>query len=477
MRFIVIGAGLSGLTCAAILKKHGHDVCLVEKESVVGGLARSYRAEGHTFDYGPHFLFGQKVVDLIQEQFPRVSLNRVHNTKEKMYFRQKYFKFPFDPKNILFHMEKGRIPRVLLELILKRSANHTDNLQSQNVEDWVIGAVGRSIYDYISLGGYIQKLYGLPPTLISHEWGLQKLKFLAKWRDANLFTLIAKSILEGNNLRKRVIHYPAGGGIDQLALGIRDEFRCFGGELSVNSEVLSIQHTENGVSMNIRQNKQQLELSADFLISTIPITRLVEMLSPHLSFQIKEKTKSLRYRNLLLLYIYINRERALRDQCIYFTKDPFFFRRITEFKNLVRNMAPKDTTSLCVEITCFENDTIFHRTKEDIFDEVIDVLEGEGFLSRQEVADYHLVRVPFAYPVYELGYGRILEEILNSLKSYGNLISIGRQGLYYYNAMNRSIISSTELGNKLSSSDKSGLQKVIEECYRLRMEKYNADNV
>ena len=169
MKFIILGAGLSGLTCATTLKKHGHDVCVVEKESEVGGLARSYKIDGHTFDYGPHFLFGEKVYEIICEQFPEIDLKRVDSTKEKMYFREKYFNFPFDPKNIILNMENGKLPGVLCDLIMKRVFGRASSCQSQSVEDWVIQAVGRRIYDYVSLGGYIEKLYGLPPTEISRS--------------------------------------------------------------------------------------------------------------------------------------------------------------------------------------------------------------------------------------------------------------------------------------------------------------------
>ena len=472
MKFIILGAGLSGLTCATTLKKHGHDVCVVEKESEVGGLARSYKIDGHTFDYGPHFLFGEKVYEIICEQFPEIDLKRVDSTKEKMYFREKYFNFPFDPKNIILNLENGKLPGVLCDLIMKRVFGSASSCQSQSVEDWVIQAVGRRIYDYVSLGGYIEKLYGLPPTEISREWGIQKLKFLAKWRDANLIKLALSSLSEENNVRKRVIHYPISGGIDHVAIGISESLKSLGGEILFDSEAATILHRNDGVSLILRTKGREQRVDGDFLISTIPITQLVGMLKPAVPADIGRKVKLLRYRTLLLLYLCIRREWVLKDQCIYFTEEPYLFRRITEFKHLDKGMAPQGMTSLCIEMTCFDNDQIYDKDKEEICRIVVEQLENGGYLKRDDIEGYHFLRIPFAYPVYELKSNSILESVLNYLGGYGNIISIGRQGLFFYNAMNSSIILSHDLANKLSLYNRTRRREIIKAFYHLRLKKY-----
>jgi protoporphyrinogen oxidase len=472
MRFIILGAGLSGLTCATTLRKHGHEVSVVEKEPAVGGLARSHRVNGFTFDYGPHFLFGEKVYTLLRNEFPEIELNRVDSTKETMYFREKYFNFPFDPKNILLHMEKREIPGVLFELFFKNVFKAGDTHRLQNVEDWVIQAVGKRIYRYISLGGYVQKLYGLPPTEISNEWGIQKLKFLAKWRDANLVKLVAQSFLEEGNARKRVIHYPVDGGIDHIPLRISETFLGLGGEILLNSEAVSVQHRGEGVSVTLRENGEQHGLDGDFLISTIPITQLTKILSPRLPTEISKKVTSLRYRTLLLLYLFIRKELVTSHHCcVYFTEDPFLFRRITEFKHLDTRMAPSGKSSLCIEITCFECDALYTEDKEKILNTVVEQLERRGYLKAGDIEGYHFMQIPFAYPVYEIRYGSNLEEILCHLGNYGNMISIGRQGLFFYNAMNSSIILGYELCKKLSISGKNGWEEVIKGTYRARIVK------
>ncbi len=49
---VVVGAGLGGLTTAALLSARGVDVCLLERESQAGGCAAAFDHEGHRFERG-----------------------------------------------------------------------------------------------------------------------------------------------------------------------------------------------------------------------------------------------------------------------------------------------------------------------------------------------------------------------------------------------------------------------------------------
>jgi phytoene desaturase len=53
MQIVVIGAGLGGLSAAMHLRGAGHDVVVVERESIPGGRAGEIRRDGYRFDTGP----------------------------------------------------------------------------------------------------------------------------------------------------------------------------------------------------------------------------------------------------------------------------------------------------------------------------------------------------------------------------------------------------------------------------------------
>jgi protoporphyrinogen oxidase len=196
------------------------------------------------------------------------------------------------------------------------------------------------------------------------------------------------------------------------------------------------------------------------------------MLAPAFPAAMGDKAKLLRYRSLLLLYLFIEKSYVLNNQCLYFTEKPFFFRRITEFKHLDQDMAPAGKSSLCVEVTCFDGDEISRKSERDVLGIVMEQLNQWGYLKESDIEGYRFLRIPFAYPVYELAYDGILKGILTHLKTYENIVSMGRQGLFFYNAMNSSIMMSHELGGKLGRSDKNGRKRIVQETYDQRLRKY-----
>ncbi len=53
---IIIGSGLGGLECGAILSKEGFNVCVVEKNAQFGGCFQTYQRKGHLLDTGIHYV-------------------------------------------------------------------------------------------------------------------------------------------------------------------------------------------------------------------------------------------------------------------------------------------------------------------------------------------------------------------------------------------------------------------------------------
>lgn len=55
---IVVGAGLGGLTAAALLSRHGQSVLVVDQHAVAGGNATVFKRSGYEFDIGLHYIGG-----------------------------------------------------------------------------------------------------------------------------------------------------------------------------------------------------------------------------------------------------------------------------------------------------------------------------------------------------------------------------------------------------------------------------------
>src|SRR5581483_2677986 len=56
-RILVLGGGVAGSSMAYYLTEKGYEVTLIEKNSRVGGLARTCYYSGHPYEFGPHIWF------------------------------------------------------------------------------------------------------------------------------------------------------------------------------------------------------------------------------------------------------------------------------------------------------------------------------------------------------------------------------------------------------------------------------------
>ncbi|MDJ0573821.1 MAG: NAD(P)/FAD-dependent oxidoreductase [Xenococcaceae cyanobacterium MO_234.B1] len=83
MDVIIIGSGIGGLCCGALLAKYGFTVTVCESHSIAGGAAHSFTRNGYKFDSGPSLYSGmsyspstnplKQVLDAIQEDLDWVN--------------------------------------------------------------------------------------------------------------------------------------------------------------------------------------------------------------------------------------------------------------------------------------------------------------------------------------------------------------------------------------------------------------------
>jgi phytoene dehydrogenase-like protein len=80
---VVIGSGIGGLCCAALLARYGFEVVVCESHSIAGGAAHAFERQGFTFDSGPSLYSGlsyqpsanplRHVLDAIGAELPCVT--------------------------------------------------------------------------------------------------------------------------------------------------------------------------------------------------------------------------------------------------------------------------------------------------------------------------------------------------------------------------------------------------------------------
>ncbi len=80
---VVVGSGIGGLSCAALLARYGYKVIVCESHSIPGGAAHGFEQRGFKFDSGPSLYSGlsyspspnplRQVLDAIDEDLPWVN--------------------------------------------------------------------------------------------------------------------------------------------------------------------------------------------------------------------------------------------------------------------------------------------------------------------------------------------------------------------------------------------------------------------
>jgi len=73
-KIVVVGAGLGGLTAAALLAKAGHDVTVLEGNSWIGGKSRRIVIDGQRIDTGPSLITFPAVLDELYRRYDNLGV-------------------------------------------------------------------------------------------------------------------------------------------------------------------------------------------------------------------------------------------------------------------------------------------------------------------------------------------------------------------------------------------------------------------
>ena len=99
---VIIGGGPAGLTAAYELSKAGWASVVLEKDDVLGGIARTVNYRGYRFDIGGHRFF-TKVPAV--EKFWREVLGEADFLRRprlsRIYYKKKFFQYPLRAANAL----------------------------------------------------------------------------------------------------------------------------------------------------------------------------------------------------------------------------------------------------------------------------------------------------------------------------------------------------------------------------------------
>ena len=142
--------------------------------------------------------------------------------------------------------------------------------------------------------------------------------------------------------------------------------------------------------------------------------------------------KQLRFRNVILVALFLAKDRITNNGSVYFPDASIPFTRVYEPKNRSEEMAPPGYTSLVAEIPCQTEDAIWKAGEDALSDLVSDHFVRLGWIAPGDIVGRSTYRIHHAYPILELDYEARLAPVLEYLSGFRNLQLAGRNGCFAY---------------------------------------------
>ena len=428
----IIGAGPAGLAAGYELVRQNVVPLVLERDSKVGGISRTEEYKGFFFDIGGHRFFtkNQDISQLWQmmmgDDFLRV------DRLSRIYYRENFFNYPLRPANALINL--GPVESILI-LYSYCKARFLPHPEEKTFEEWVVNRFGQRLYQTF-FKTYTEKVWGIPCNTIQADWAAQRIKGLS------LLVAVSNALFGGQQSKSLIeqFDYPKLGP-GMMWQRFQQEIEAAGGQVSLNSNVCNILHDKGRITGLRYSHGDSIENTAvQQCISSIPVTRLIQLLEPAPPAQVLEAAGQLSYRAFIIVMLIVDRQELFQDQWLYVHSPKVRVGRIQNFKNWSKYMVPDQSkTSIGMEYFCNQHDETWQMADTDLVEMATRELAELGLNKGAPVIDSYVVRQPQAYPVYDQNYKENLAVIRTYLAGMENLQTIGRSGMHRYNNMDHSM--------------------------------------
>ncbi len=436
-RVVILGAGLAGISCACRLTELGnYEITVIEKEASAGGLAISIHYKGHTSDLGPHRIHTE--IGRVREFLEKWAGDELVTCRRKsrMLLDGRFIPYPPGALSTLIHFGPFRVAHFLGSYIWSHACHKLGLREEQTYEGVMERAFGRALYRAI-IKPYTEKTWGMKAAELSAD--------VAKARvSAGGFGALAKRLVirekTGSETSLKKFLYTRGR-IENLPLRLKKSLEEHGVKFLFNSEVTGLEDCKRKICrVHFQKDGIEKTLDADFCFSTIPLPDLIYFLQKSVpDARIRKIASSLEYLAMILVFVRVRKPHISKDTWLYFPQPDVCFNRGYEAKNFDGQIGPPDESLLCLELTCRKDDARWNTPDDSLKEKVCADLVKTHIVQPEDIIDAHLVRLSYAYPVYDLIYRMKLRKLWSYLERFPLLITLGRQGLFHHNNMDHSI--------------------------------------
>ena len=533
---VIAGAGPAGLTAALeLLRTTDVKPVIFEAEDVIGGISRTARYNGNRMDIGGHRFFSKSdtVMDWWQGILPLqgvaskddIAIGRsvplteggpdpektdyvmlCRSRLSRILFLRKLFDYPIalngdTIRNLgLLRMMKIGFSYLKVQLLPARKEN--------SLEDFMINRFGVELYRTF-FRDYTEKVWGVPCSKISPDWGGQRIKGLSITKTVihavKQFFAGKKKAADGadgssanTDIRQKDTEtsligqflYPKFGP-GQLWETVAEKVQEMGGQIRMNAKVVGVNRDESGSRvLSVVVEKRSAEgvvvretFPCDYFLSTMPVKELVAAMDNDrtpVPAEVRRVSDGLVYRDFITVGLLLDKleiknpakpgtpESKLKfvaDNWIYVQESDVKLGRIQIFNNWSPYLvSDPEKVWIGLEYFATEGDDMWSMPDADFIKFAIEELDKIDVARPESVRDSVVFHIKKAYPAYFGTYGEF-DKVRGYLDPIENLFLMGRNGMHKYNNMDHSMLAAMEVVKCIrdGSSDKTALWNVNSE--------------
>ncbi|MBP9773606.1 MAG: NAD(P)/FAD-dependent oxidoreductase [Candidatus Peribacteraceae bacterium] len=386
--------------------------------------------------------------DNVMLQRPRVS---------RIFYRKHFFPYPIGI-TFLVARRLGIINTFLIGMSYIK-AQMFPLADETFLDSFYINRFGRRLYKTF-FEAYTEKVWGVPCSQIRADWGAQRVKGLSLKRALThairdlLSSDFAKSQRERETSLITRFFYPKFGPGQMWEVVAKQIAQC-GGSIEMRKRISSV-HVENGAITSVMVEDMATgelkKMACDYFFSTMPIKHLIGMMTPHPPALVTEVAEGLQYRDFLTVGLLLKKLNVIEkgkpvqtdvpDNWIYIQDGGVRVGRVQIFNNWSPYMVAdsKNTKWIGLEYFVNEGGDLWVMPDKDLIELGITEMEKVGLLSRSDVLDGCILRMPKAYPAYFGSYDQI-DTVRHFVDAIPNLFLIGRNGMHRYNNQDHSMLT------------------------------------
>lgn len=417
-RFLVVGAGISGLSFAHFARDT--NMIVLEAADTIGGYCRTVHQDGFTWDYAGHF-FHFKHPD-IEAWLMRAVQGGLHTVQRvaKIHHKGRRIDYPFQ-KNI-HQLEQSDFVRCLYDLYFRHEA-FPEETPAADFESLLYQRFGRGITD-LFLKPYNEKLYACSLDALDPD----AMGRFFPWADTD--AIIRNFRAPDNDAYNAQFRYPVGGAIayvDAIAAQVH------GVEIATGEALIHVDVDARIATTTRRQ------IQYEQLVSSAPIDRLLAICDR------PAPAGLLRYNQVLVFNLGFDSKGDDESHWVYFPEHAYRFYRVGYYDNILGT----SRMSLYVEIGLPQGaapDVEAERTR------VLADLVLAGVITTQRLVSWHSIILSPAYVHIDRNSQTYVQQARAELAGQG-IHSVGRYGAWTYCSMEDNIVETRALAHQLTSGN------------------------